>query len=81
MIDVRVLAMKPHPDFATNNPGWWAVQYRVSYRGTARTFWRWYNKRNSKDKPSADEVVEHFWDDTFGNLHGFDFGRDVEYAP
>lgn len=86
MIDASVLAVKPHPDQATNNPGTWAVQFRVSHADKARTFWRWYTVRQtdangayvtpSNDKPSVDEILAGFWDDTFGELHGFDFGRD-----
>lgn len=84
MIDVRVLALKPHPAQATNNPGWWAVQLHVSHAGQARSFWRWYlvheldtrgcyvTPSNDK-KPSHDEILARFWSDTFSELHGFDF--------
>ncbi len=74
MIDAKVLDMKPHPDQATHNPGCWAVKLRVSHEGKARTFWRWFTVReDAKRKPTAHEVLERFWSDTFGELHGFDF--------
>lgn len=88
MIDVRVLAVKPHPDQATNNPGCWAVQLCVSRAGRSgsRTFWLWHNVRTLKDgryinpsneeKPSAAEIIARFWDDMFAELHGFDFERE-----
>lgn len=92
MIDVRVLDIRPHPDQATNNPGCWAVQLRISREGTSRTFWRWYTVRELKDgrkagvglyvtpsnekKPKASEILERFWDDTFAELHGFSFDKD-----
>lgn len=85
MIDARVLAVKPHPDQATNNPGCWAVQLRVAHNGESRTFWHWYNVREQEDgryitpsndkKPKHGEIIAEFWDDTFRNLHGFDFAR------
>lgn len=84
-----VLDMKPHPDQATHNPGTWAVQFRVSHAGKARTFWRWhivrrFNKNGAliepdDQPPSVDEILARFWDDTFGDLHGFDF-QSVEDA-
>lgn len=88
MITARVLAVRPHPDQATNNPGCWAVQLRVSLRKTKRTFWRWHTVRQLDDigryvrpsndkKPTHREILDRFWDDTFGELHGFDF-RDEE---
>lgn len=83
MITVRVLAMRPHPDQTTNNPGYWAVQYGVKYKNVARKFWRWFSVRRfnengtlvdpGSDPPSTDEALARFWDDTFGDLHGFDF--------
>ena len=80
MIDAKVLDMRPHPDQATNNPGCWAVKLRVSHEGKTRTFWRWHTVREdkptyapSKRKPTAYEILTRFWDDTFGELHGFDF--------
>lgn len=92
MIAVRVLDIRPHPDQATNNPGCWAVQLRVAHNGNARTFWRWHTVRemegkaapdgglylrpSSVKKPSASEIVEWFWADTFGELHGFSFNKD-----
>lgn len=87
MIDVHVLDVRPHPDQATNNPGCWAVQLRVTRAGRSRTFWRWYTVRefspagrliapSSERKPSKDEILSDFWDDTFGELHGFDFDKD-----
>jgi hypothetical protein len=88
MIDVRVLAMRPHPDQATHNPGCWAIQYGVRYEGTSRKFWRWFTVRKLNENgalvepddqpPSADEVIEEFWNDTFGNLHGFDFESNYD---
>ena len=85
MIAVRVLDVKPHPDQATNNPGTWAVKLRVSHDGKTRAFWRWHSVRElredcrvtpSKRRPTHDEIVAEFWDNTFGDLHGFDFERD-----
>lgn len=83
MIDARVVAIEPHPDQATNNPGCWAIQLRVSHAGRTRTLWRWHNVRRFDASgalidpdgapPSRDEVLARFWDDTFGDLHGFDF--------
>jgi hypothetical protein len=97
MIDACVLDIKPHPEQATNNPGCWAVRLSVSYDGTTRTFWRWYNVRDLKTwdaerrqwvlstdgtgvyigpsdrTPTNEELIKDFWDDTFGNLHGFNF--------
>lgn len=88
MIDARVLAIKPHPDQATHNPGCWAVQFGVRYKNKARKFWRWHTvlKLNESgayiepdnQPPSADEVLERFWDDTFAELHGFDFETLVD---
>jgi hypothetical protein len=84
MIDVRVLDIQPHPDQATNNPGTWAVRYEVAYDGTKRTFWRWHTAfamRNGQriytdKKPKHEEIIKRFWDDTFGELHGFSFNKD-----
>jgi hypothetical protein len=84
MIDVRVLTVKPHPSQATNNPGCWAVQLHVSHAGHSRTFWRWHTVQKldercchvtpSNDKePSHNEILARFWDNTFGEIHGFDF--------
>jgi hypothetical protein len=86
VIDMRVLDIQPHPDQATNNPGCWAVRFEVSYNGTKRSFWRWHNVREnvegryvtpSNKKPQADEIIEGFWNDTFGNLHGFSFNKET----
>jgi hypothetical protein len=81
--EARVVTIKPHPDQATHNPGCWAVQFRVTRAEHTRTFWRWYTKRclnqsgayvtPNNDPPTADEVLVSFWDDEFGDLHGFDF--------
>jgi hypothetical protein len=89
LIDVRVLAMRPHPDQATHNPGCWAVQFGIRYKNTVRKFWRWHNviKLNANggyvepddQPPTADEVLARFWDDTFGDLHGFDF--ETHFTP
>ena len=80
MIDVRVLDVKPHPDQATNNPGTWAVKLRVSHDGRSRAFWRWHSVREqtkeTKRKPTAEEILAQFWEDTFAGLHGFDFERE-----
>ena len=74
MIDVRVLDVKPHPDQATNNPGTWAVKLRVSHARRSRSFWRWHSvRKETQRKPSADEILAQFWEDTFAGLHGFDF--------
>ena len=87
MIDVRVLGVKPHPDQATHNPGTWAVKLRVSHDGRSRTFWRWHSVRElrggcyvttSDRRPTHDEIIVEFWDNTFGDLHGFDFERAEE---
>jgi hypothetical protein len=83
-IEVHVLTIRPHPDQATNNPGTWAVQFRASRAGRSHTFWRWYNVRETNangayitpsndKKPTVDEIIVRFWDDTFADLHGFDF--------
>jgi hypothetical protein len=77
MIDVRVLDIQPHPDQATNNPGCWAVRFEVSCDRTTRTFWRWHTERKSDKKPKAGDLVKRFWDDTFGELHGFSFNKDA----
>lgn len=85
-IYARVLAVKPHPDQATNNPGTWAVQLAVTYDGTTRTFWRWYTDRKirhgwtHKDRnpePKHEDILHRFWDDTFGELHGFAFDEGL----
>lgn len=95
MITVSILDVKPHPNQATCNPGCWAVKFRVSREGGAlhgtgtRTFWRWYTRRTlvnnayvtpSNDKPSDDEIITNFWDDTFAGLHGFNFEREEARA-
>ena len=80
MIDVSVRAVKPHPDQATNNPGCWAVQLRISHAGRSRSFWRWYTKGDLKKKPTAEEIIERFWNETFAGLHGFDFETFMETA-
>ena len=86
MIEVRVLDIRPHPDQATHNPGCWAVKLGVSYDGVSRAFWRWHTMRELKDgfyitpsnekKPQAAEILKHFWDATFAELHGFSFNKD-----
>lgn len=85
MIDVRVLDIKPHPDQATNNPGCWAVRLEVAYDGRRRTFWRWHSMREvrggcyvvpSDRKPMHPEILAEFWDNTFGDLHGFAFNKE-----
>lgn len=83
LIDTRVLAMRPHPDQATHNPGCWAVQFGVRYKSTVRKFWRWHTVQKlsetgayidpGNEPPSVDEILGRFWDDTFAELHGFDF--------
>lgn len=89
MIDVEVLDVRPHPCQATNNPGCWAVQFRVSHKGTSRTFWRWHTGRRfgpdgalveTNEQPSRDEILARFWNDTFAELHGFSFTPD-ELSP
>lgn len=85
MIDVSVLQVRPHPDQTTNNPGCWAVQLRVTRADQSRTFWRWHTVRRLDQRgvlvepdnvpPSSDEILAWFWDDTFGDLHGFNFER------
>lgn len=80
-IDARILDIQPHPDQATNNPGCWAVRFEISYDDDTRTFWRWHNAYKMKgvqrvytdEKPREADILERFWDDTFGNLHGFNF--------
>ena len=85
MIDVRALDVKPHPDQATNNPGTWAVKLRVSHDGRSRTFWRWHRVRElrggcyvtpSNRRPTHAEILAEFWNNTFGDLHGFNFERE-----
>lgn len=86
MIEAHVLAVKPHPDQAKNNPGCWAVQFRVSHGDVSRTFWRWYTVREmdknhcyvtpSNQEPSHDEILAQFWGDLFAELHGFNFHDD-----
>ncbi|HSX22838.1 MAG TPA: hypothetical protein VLE97_08715 [Gaiellaceae bacterium] len=85
IIDACVLAIEPHPDQATNNPGSWAVQFEVSYDGRRRTFWRWYTDRKVRHgsthaernpKPREADILRRFWDDTFAELHGFAFDKD-----
>lgn len=77
MIDVAVLDVQPHPDQATTHPGTWAVQLRVSRAGKSRVFWRWRFTQKRSVKPSIEEIISWFWDDTFANLHGFNFERDI----
>jgi hypothetical protein len=82
-VDAEVLAIEPHPDQATHNPSCWAVQFRVSHAGETRTFWRWHSMRtfnengrwidSGNEPPSADAVLKQFWDETFNDLHGFNF--------
>ena len=82
-IVASVLDVRPHPDQTSHNPGCWAVKFRVSHGKKARTFWRWYNVRRFNENgalvdpddqpPSVEEILARFWDDTFGDLHGFDF--------
>ena len=83
LFSAEVLAIEPHPDQATRHPGYWAVQFRVARAGEARTFWRWHQVRKlnengawlypGDDPPTADEVLERFWRDTFDELNGFNF--------
>jgi len=63
----------------------WAVRLQVSYDGQKRTFWRWHTAReidgrgerlSTNKKPTPREIVKRFWDDTFAELHGFDFERE-----
>lgn len=90
MIEVRVLDIQPHPAQATHNPGGWAIKFEVAYDGTSRTFWRWHDVRElvggstpdvgryvtpSNKKPTADEIIKRFWDNTFAELHGFSFNK------
>jgi hypothetical protein len=76
MIDVHVLDIQPHPDQATNNPGWWATRLAVSYSGQRRTFWRWYHDPStSKEKPLTDDILRRFWDAVFADLNGFSFDK------
>ncbi len=87
---VSVHVVKPHPDQSTHNPGCWAVQLCVSHAGKTRTFWRWHTVQEriagcyvtptSEKEPSTGEILSRFWDDTFGDLHGFDF-ECLEGAP
>jgi hypothetical protein len=77
MIDVAILDVQPHPDQATTHPGIWAIQLRVSHADKSRTFWRWWFAQRSSIKPSIEEIIPWFWNDTFSNLHGFNFERDV----
>jgi hypothetical protein len=82
-VDAEVLAIEPHPDQATHNPGCWAVQLCVSHAGEKRTFWRWHSVRKvnengawidpGNEPPSTDAVLKQFWDETFSDLHGFSF--------
>ena len=62
------------------------MQFEVSHGGRRRTFWRWYTVRaldelgryvtpSNDKKPTADEIITQFWDDTFGDLHGFAFDK------
>lgn len=80
MMIVRVLDVKPHPDQATSNPGTWAVKLRITHKRQARSFWRWHTVRELDDgryvtrtKPTAEEILAQFWEDTFADQHGFDF--------
>ena len=91
MIEARVLDIRPHPDQATHNPGYWAVRIEVTHKNGRRTFWRWYTVREdrpignggsvyvtpSNKKPTHDEILARFWDDTFADLHGFAFYKDA----
>jgi hypothetical protein len=82
-LDVSVLSVRPHPDQASHNPGYWAVQFCVSRAGTTRTFWRWFYAGHRSESgsgvrpdaapPTSDEILARFWDDTFAELHGFAF--------
>lgn len=80
-IDARILDIQPHPDQATNNPSCWAVRFEISYDDDTRTFWRWHSAYKMKggqriytdEKPRAMDILKRFWDDTFGDLHGFNF--------
>ena len=85
MITVSVVDVKPHQDQATNNPDTWAVKFRVSRDGATRTFWRWHTVRaldgsgirlKTNKKPTPQEILTRFWNDTFAELHGFDFNTD-----
>lgn len=49
-----------------------------------RTFWRWFSRNvldargyyitpSNEPSPSHAEIIDRFWDDTFSELHGFDF--------
>ena len=84
MIDVEVIDIQPHPDYATNNTGWWAVRFRVAYEGTKRTFWRWHNEHklrrdyrpgDEQKKPAIEDILRVFWTDTFLRLTGFTFDK------
>ena len=85
LISAQVLDVQPHPDQATNNPGCWAVKLQVLHIDKERTFWRWHNVRRlnkngayidpGNQPPTQSEVLAQFWDDTFGEMHGFDFEK------
>jgi hypothetical protein len=85
MIEARVLAIEPHSEQATTNPGTWAVQFWICHNGTERTFWRWHHVRAlnangayvrpSNTPPTQEKILAEFWDDTFKGMHGFDFER------
>lgn len=87
MIDIQVLTVRPHPNQATSHPGYWAVQLCVRHAGHTRTFWRWFARHtlgpngnyippSNEPSPKHAEIIERFWDDTFSELHGFDFRND-----
>ena len=93
MIEARVIDIKPHPDQATNNPGCWAIQFEVTHDDVRRTFWRWYTVRQNRilegggeiyvrpsndQRPTHQEILAQFWNDTFAELHGFNFDKDDE---
>lgn len=85
-IEVRVLDVQPHPDQATNNPRDWAVQFCVKHDGMERTFWRWHTVYHLDDNgvvirpdpvpPTHDEILAHFWRQTFLGMGGFAFDKD-----
>ena len=78
-IDVEVVGVDPHPAQSTTNPSSWAVRFRVVFAGKSREFSRWHDTRDVEDgrfvtrRPTNEEVLARFWDDTFAELHGFDF--------
>jgi hypothetical protein len=90
MIEVHVLAVVPHPDQATNNPGDWAVRFEISYKGATKTFWRWHTVKAFNENgryitsppiaPSHDQILHYFWDDTFHELNGFARGEETPFS-